>query len=84
MQHAVQSPHPCMLSFGSGCYACGLIGGYGCAPHAPASMTCLRMRSHRKRLAPGSMPVLGSSSSTTPGAPTSATATLSLRLLPPL
>ncbi len=51
---------------------------------APFSMTCLRMRSHRKRLAPGSMPVEGSSMSTTAGLPTRATATLSLRLLPPL
>ena len=50
----------------------------------PLLMTCLRMRSHRKRLAPGSMPVEGSSMSTTAGLPTRATATLSLRLFPPL
>ena len=47
-------------------------------------MTCLRMRSHRKRLASGSMPVDGSSMSTTAGLPTKAIATLSLRLFPPL
>jgi len=35
-------------------------------------------------LAPGSIPVLGSSSSTTGGFPTSAIAVLSFRLLPPL
>jgi len=35
-------------------------------------------------LAPGSIPVLGSSSSTTGGFPTSAMAVLSFRLLPPL
>ena len=41
------------------------------------------MRRHRKRLAPGSMPVEGSSSRITSGLAMRATATLSLRRLPP-
>ena len=57
-------------------------------PQAPilcpgGTMTEERMKRHRKRLAPGSMPVEGSSSRTTAGSPTRATATLSFRLLPP-
>ena len=43
----------------------------------------LRITSHMKRLVSTSIPVLGSSRSTTGGSPTSAIATLSLRLLPP-
>ena len=39
---------------------------------------------HMKRLATGSMPVLGSSKNTIEGSPIIAIATLSLRLLPPL
>ena len=51
---------------------------------APRSMTSRWMMRQSACRAPGSMPVDGSSSSTTAGAPTSATATASLRLLPPL
>ena len=50
---------------------------------APAWMTWRWRDAQRKRRAAGSMPLLGSSMSTTGGAPTSATATLSLRRLPP-
>lgn len=46
-------------------------------------MTWRCMMVHRNRRAPGSMPVLGSSSSTTGGLPTKATATLSFLLFPP-
>ena len=47
-------------------------------------MTWRWREAHRKRRAAGSMPLLGSSMSTTGGPPTSATATLSFRRLPPL
>ena len=53
------------------------------ANDAPAWMTWRWRDAHRNRRAAGSMPLLGSSMSTTGGAPTSATATLSLRRLPP-
>ena len=57
---------------------------HGSAGSPPLSMTCLRMRSHRKRLAPGSMPVEGSSMSTTArAAHQGKLPRYSLRLLPP-